>query len=65
MTGARVIRQANAGYTAAAKRAFREATGEVVVTMDADGEHVAEEIPRLVRPTLGRRPSIARPSGTS
>jgi glycosyltransferase involved in cell wall biosynthesis len=68
--GARVIRQDNAGYIAAVKRGFREATGDVVVTMDADGEHRAEDIPRLVRPilvgqadlVLGRRPHIARPS---
>jgi len=68
--GARVIRQDNAGYTAAVKRGFREAQGEIVVTMDADGEHRAEDIPRLVRPiladkadlVLGRRPHIARSS---
>ena len=66
--GARVIRQNNAGYIAAIKRGFREATGAVVVTMDADGEHRAEDIPRLARPivegeadlVLGRRPHIAR-----
>lgn len=68
--GARVIRQNNADYIAAVNRGFREATGDVVVTIDADGEHRAEDIPRLVRPilageadlVLGRRPHIARPS---
>jgi glycosyltransferase involved in cell wall biosynthesis len=68
--GARVIRQDNAGYIAAVKRGFREAAGDVVVTMDADGEHRAEDVPRLVAPivageadlVLGRRPHIARPS---
>jgi glycosyltransferase involved in cell wall biosynthesis len=67
-SGARVIRQDNAGYIAAVKRGFREARGDVVVTMDADGEHCAEDIPRLARPildgeadlVLGRRPEIAR-----
>lgn len=66
--GARVIRQDNAGYIAAIKRGFQEASGDVVVTMDADGEHRAQDIPRLVRPildgeadlVLGRRPEIAR-----
>jgi glycosyltransferase involved in cell wall biosynthesis len=66
--GARVIRQDNAGYIAAVKRGFQEASGEVVVTMDADGEHRAEDIPRLVRPildgeadlVLGRRAEIVR-----
>ena len=68
--GARVLRQTNAGYIAAVKRGFREAQGDVVVTMDADGEHRAEDIPRLVAPivngeadlVLGARPHIARPS---
>jgi glycosyltransferase involved in cell wall biosynthesis len=68
--GARVIRQENAGYIAAIKRGFREASGDVVVTMDADGEHRTEDIPRVVRPilageadlVLGRRPYIVRPS---
>lgn len=68
--GARVVRQQNAGYIAAIKRGFREARGEVVVTMDADGEHRAGDIPRLVAPiladeadlVLGARREIARPS---
>jgi len=68
--GARVVRQDNAGYIAAVKRGFGEARGEIVVTMDADGEHRAEDIPRLVTPiladeadlVLGERPHITRPS---
>lgn len=68
--GARVIRQENAGYIAAIKRGFREARGDIVVTMDADGEHRAEDIPRLVAPileneadlVLGVRSYIPRPS---
>ncbi len=66
--GARVSRQPNSGYIAAIKRGFREATGEVVVTLDADGEHRPADIPRLVAPILageadlvmGARPQIAR-----
>ncbi len=66
--GARVIRQANAGYISAIKRGFQEARGDVVVTMDADGEHRAQDIPRLIQPilddkadlVLGRRPQIIR-----
>jgi glycosyltransferase involved in cell wall biosynthesis len=68
--GARVVRQPRAGYIAAVKRGFCQASGAVVVTMDADGEHQAKDIPRLVAPivegradlVLGRRGSIARPS---
>jgi glycosyltransferase involved in cell wall biosynthesis len=68
--GARVVRQQNAGYIAAIKRGFQEAQGDILVTMDADGEHRAEDIPRLVAPivageadlVLGVRSHIARPS---
>ncbi|MGD2207400.1 MAG: glycosyltransferase family 2 protein [Anaerolineae bacterium] len=68
--GAQVVQQANAGYIAAIKCGFREAHGEIVVTMDADGEHRAEDIPRLVAPirdgeadlVLGWRSAIPRPS---
>jgi polyprenyl-phospho-N-acetylgalactosaminyl synthase len=49
--GARVIRQpANQGYIAAIKRGFSEAHGDVVVTIDADGEFPPEVIPDLVAP---------------
>jgi len=48
--GAFVLRQANAGYIAAIKRGFHHARGHVVVTLDADGEHGPEDIPRLVAP---------------
>jgi len=66
--GAEVIRQANQGYIAAIKRGFAAAHGEVVVTLDADGEHDPADIPRLIAPilageadmVLGRRPEIVR-----
>jgi len=68
--GARVVQQENAGYIAAVKCGFCSARGEIVVTMDADGEHRAKDIPRLVTPiledeadlVLGSRSHIARPS---
>jgi glycosyltransferase involved in cell wall biosynthesis len=68
--GARVVRQQNAGYIAAIKCGFGEAKGDIVVTMDADGEHCAEDILRLVKPiledeadlVLGVRSHIPRPS---
>ena len=47
--GARVIQQlANQGYIAAIKRGFSEAYGDIVVTIDADGEFPPEVIPSLV-----------------
>ena len=69
--GATVIQQPeNRGYIAALKRGFREATSEIVVTFDADGEHRPEDIEKLVRPiennrvdlVLGARATIPRPS---
>ena len=49
--GACVIRQpANRGYIAAIKRGFSEAHGDIVVTIDADGEFPPEIIPSLVAP---------------
>jgi glycosyltransferase involved in cell wall biosynthesis len=71
MAGAKALRQpANLGYITAIKRGFGQAAGEIVVTIDADGELPADRIPDLVRPILddradmvqGRRPTIPRPS---
>lgn len=70
-SGARVIRQpSNLGYIAAIKRGFAEAQGEIVVTIDADGEFPADRIPDLVRPiregradmVQGHRNIVPRPS---
>jgi glycosyltransferase involved in cell wall biosynthesis len=68
--GARVIQQAMAGYIAAVKSGFSMATGQIVVTLDGDGEHMPKDIPRLVQPillneadmVLGMRRRIARVS---
>jgi glycosyltransferase involved in cell wall biosynthesis len=68
--GAVVVRQANAGYIAAIRRGFQEAQGDIVVTIDADGEFPADSIPALVAPILagqadlvqGRRNVIPRSS---
>ena len=50
--GARVLKQANAGVLKATERGMREATGDIIVTLDADGQHDPAEIPRLVEPIL-------------
>ena len=51
--GARVVRQPyNQGYIAAVKRGFAEAMGDIVVTLDADGEFPADQIPQLIEPIL-------------
>jgi glycosyltransferase involved in cell wall biosynthesis len=63
-----VVRQENSGYIAAIKRGFQEAKGDILVTMDADGEHHPLDIQRLVWPiehgqadmVLGKRYHVAR-----
>jgi len=51
--GARVVRQArNMGVLEAFKRGVREAKGDIIVTLDADGQHSPSEIPRLLAPIL-------------
>lgn len=51
--GATVIRSdARLGYIAAIRRGFAAASGDVVVTVDADGEMPVERIPALVAPIV-------------
>jgi len=38
----------NAGKGHALRRGFKSATGNIIITMDADGSHRPEEIPRLL-----------------
>ena len=42
----------NRGYLAAIARGFREASREIVVTFDADGEHRVSDVPRVARPVV-------------
>jgi glycosyltransferase involved in cell wall biosynthesis len=66
--GAHVIRQEHNGYIAALKRGFLESKNGIIVTIDADGEHCASDIPRLVEPintgkadlVLGTRQKLPR-----
>jgi glycosyltransferase involved in cell wall biosynthesis len=69
--GAAVIQQShNRGYIAALKRGFREASSDIIVTFDADGEHRPTDIQKLIQPieedeldlVLGARATIPRPS---
>lgn len=51
--GAFVIKvQENRGKGFALRKAFQYASGDILITMDADGSHRPEEIPRLVTPLL-------------
>ncbi len=69
--GAKVIsNQDKKGYIGAIKTGSREARGQIIVTLDGDGEHDPGEIPKLIEPilrgeadlVLGLREEIARPS---
>jgi glycosyltransferase involved in cell wall biosynthesis len=48
--GARLIRQSHLGYIGAVKNGFQAARGDIIVTLDADGEFPEECIPALVAP---------------
>jgi glycosyltransferase involved in cell wall biosynthesis len=68
--GARVIRhRANRGYGGSLKAGVRAARGDVVVLMDADGQHQARYIPELVESlqdhdfAVGERTNALRTAG--
>ena len=42
----------NKGYIEALRTGFKHAGGDIFVTMDADGEHDPNDIPKLVKPIL-------------
>jgi len=51
--GARVIRlPRNMGVLKAIEAGLREAGGEIIVTLDADGQHSPGDIPRLIQPIV-------------
>jgi len=52
-TGAIVVRhEKNLGVTRATKIGFEAAHGDIIVTIDADGQHSPSDIPRLIEPIL-------------
>lgn len=60
----------NRGYVHSIKRGFEKASGDIIITLDADGEHRPKYIPKLVKPiekgeadlVFGKRKNIPRPS---
>ena len=65
--GARVVDLAeNMGVLGATQVGLREASGDIIVTLDADGQHDPAEIPRVIKPmvdgkadlVMGVRPSF-------
>lgn len=65
--GARVVRlEENRGVLKATLYGFREAEGDIILTLDGDGQHNPDEIPELLEPLVrgeadvvfGCRPSL-------
>ena len=57
--GAKVIRhKENRGYIEALRTGFKAATGDIIVTLDADGQHPPEEIPRIIKPILENKADL-------
>jgi len=51
--GAKVVRhRENKGYIEALRTGFKNATGDIIVTLDADGQHPPKYIPKLIEPIL-------------
>jgi len=58
----------NIGYIECIKKGFLHSTGDIIGTLDGDGEHVPDEIPVILKPivegkadlVLGRRKKISR-----
>jgi glycosyltransferase involved in cell wall biosynthesis len=67
--GAHVLsNNSNLGYLESLKKGLRNAQGDIIITLDADGEHDPMDIPHLVKPimeghadmVLGKRQKIPR-----
>lgn len=57
--GAKVVtNEHRKGYIGAIKTGFERANHEIIVTLDADGEHDPGDIPRLVEPILMRKADL-------
>jgi glycosyltransferase involved in cell wall biosynthesis len=50
--GATVVSQPHTGYIPALKTGFSHASGDIIVTLDADGEHDPADIPQVVAPLI-------------
>jgi glycosyltransferase involved in cell wall biosynthesis len=58
--GALVIRnEKNLGVTRATQRGLEAAQGDIIVTMDADGQHDPSDIPKLIKPIVKRKGDVA------
>jgi glycosyltransferase involved in cell wall biosynthesis len=48
----------NQGYGAALLSGFKNAKGDIIITMDSDGQHNPEEIPNLIKPIVNNKADI-------
>ncbi len=48
--GARVVSEPRKGYGVATKTGLANATGDIIVTMDADGAHWPGDLPKMIEP---------------
>ena len=44
----------NKGYGAALLTGFKHANGDIILTIDSDGQHNPQEIPRLIKPIINK-----------
>ena len=52
----RVVKhKSNRGYGAAIITGIKSATGDIIVTLDSDGQHYPEEIPKLIHPIMNNQ----------
>ena len=50
--------QKNLGYGAALITGFKNATGNIIITLDSDGQHKPEEIEKMIKPILQRKADL-------
>ena len=50
--------ETNKGYGAALLTGIKHATGDIIVTMDSDGQHDPKEIERLIKPIINHQADI-------
>ena len=53
-----ISHEKNKGYGAAILTGIKNATGDILVTIDSDGQHYPEEIPHLIKPIINHQADI-------
>lgn len=58
-SGAEVVRnEKNLGITKAVQRGLEAVDGDIIVTLDADGQHDPEDIPKLTKPIIDEKADV-------